>query len=151
MCCNLFSSPIFRNHVLTAHEFTGLLIKLLSTSFLDDEHSTLRTSATALAFNIAAINHKSRVELKKEGIPSDEAVELLASLFEVLGSDTMDKETTKKLVTVVGLLVYLAPEDAEILDLCRAMDAEGLVKGKKDLVGDKELVHDIGKLFIDTK
>ncbi|KAF2762742.1 DUF862-domain-containing protein [Pseudovirgaria hyperparasitica] len=148
MCCNLFSSPIFKRLILQDAVFSSLLVRLLSASFLDDSHSTIRSSAASLAFNIAAANHKLRKEERHQGLPNDETVELLASLFETLGTELIDADTIKQLVAVIGLLVYLAPQDGEIFDLCMAMDAEGLVKEKERITGADQVVKDVGRVLL---
>lgn len=159
LCCNLFTSPIFRTHVLPQHlsdqPFNATLTTLLSTSLLDDAHPQTRVAASSLAFNLAVAVHTARTSPSSPSAPEpltqDDQVELLASLLEALSSETESKDAVKGLVLAIGFLVYYAAVDGEVLDLCRAMDAEGTVKAKQGVAKGEDvmLVREVGGVLLE--
>ena len=64
-------------------------------------------------------------------------MELLAGLLEALGREERGgKEEVRGLLLAVGCLVYAAPKKGEVVDLCKALGARGVVEG---VGGGKEL------------
>ena len=160
LSCNLFASPLFIPHLLTT-PLSSSLVSLITTALLDEKHPALKASALSLALNLAAANHK--VRMLKHGPPSssssppatselDEAeqVELLASLVELLGTETPFDECMKMALVCVGWVVYCADMEGEVRDLWRALDAAGTVGkvlGKAKGVGERMLVKEVAGLL----
>lgn len=157
LSCNLFTSPLFIPHLLSA-PLSSTLISILTTALLDDEHPALKASALSLAMNMAASNHKIRMKKHmanaSPSLPSEveleesEQVELLASLLEILGSDEPYSESKKMALICIGWLTYCAPMDGELSDLWKVMDAAGTVgKVSVKTVEDRLLAKEVKSLL----
>ena len=144
MACNLFISPLFPPQLLSNPALCGPLIQLITTSLLDTSHAPVRVAAASLAFDLAAFNHLQRLESQPDLLTEGAQVELVASLLEAVGREQESKEGLHGLVLALGLLIYAAPVDGEVLDLCRAMDAKGVVSAKKEI--SKELRGVVGEV-----
>jgi len=136
LACNLFTSSLFANKLLTDHTLSSILFQLVTSSLLDETHAPIRVAAASLAFNIAAYNHLRRLGEEDDLLPENAQIELMASLLEAIGREE-SKEGSKGLLLAIGLLAYGAPQGGELVDLCRALGAKEAVSGKSDM--DKEL------------
>ncbi|KAK8157330.1 PPPDE putative peptidase domain-containing protein [Phyllosticta citrichinensis] len=152
LACNLFTTPLTRTHLLSNATFTSLLTHLLSSSLLDDSNTSVRIAAASLAFNIASAVHRSRLDTDSaDALPESDQTEIVAALLEAIAAEEVSKEAVLGMVTALGLLVYCAPVDGELLDLCRAMDASGTVVGKEAMFAEKQdeegrgVVVEVGK------
>lgn len=152
LSCNLFTTPLTRTHLLSNATFTSLLTHLLSSSLLDDSNTSVRIAAASLAFNIASAVHRSRLDTDSaDALPESDQTEIVAALLEAIAAEEVSKEAVLGMVTALGLLVYCAPVDGELLDLCRAMDASGTVVGKEAMFAEKRdeegrgVVVEVGK------
>lgn len=146
LACNLFSAAVTRHSFVADPTSSTLLVRLVAEGLLDREHGTLRVAAASLAFNIATAVHTARQgETETPCLTDALQVELLASLLEALEMEE-SADAIKGMVMAVGRLVYLAPEGGEILDLCRALDAQTAVKGKLKIAGvDAKLMKEVGE------
>ena len=124
------------------------LITLVTTSLLDEGHNNVRIAAASLAFNISTSNHRSRLEKGSELLGDSDQVELLASILEALGRESESKDAAKGLVLALGLLVYCVPEEGELLDLCRAMEAAETVKAKLSLSDNDPTLKEIAEVLL---
>lgn len=131
MACNLFISPLFPSQLLGNSVLCDPLVHLVTASLLDTSHAPVRVAAASLAFNMAAFNHVQRLEAQPDVLTESAQVELVASLLEAVGREEESKEGLHGLVLALGLLAYGARVDGEVLDLCQAMDAKGVVAAKK--------------------
>jgi len=150
LATNLFSSPLTLDLILTNKSDLGsLIIHLATTSLLaEPDKPALRAAATSLAFNLASANYRVRREDEREAMNEDLQVELAASLLEFVGSETTggegDEEAIRGAIMTLGYLVYFAPKDGEVWDLCQALGARatiGGVKGRGDAVA--KIVKDV--------
>jgi thiol-disulfide isomerase/thioredoxin len=149
LACNLFTSPLFIPHLLSA-PLSALLISILTTALLDEEYPALRVSALSLAMNISSSVHKIRMKVTTTSseLPESEQVELLASLLEILGTETSWSDNVKMALICTGWLVYGADVNGELRDLWRVMDAKGTVgKVAAKVAEDRLLVREIGTLL----
>ncbi|KAK7519379.1 putative thioredoxin [Phyllosticta citriasiana] len=152
LACNLFTTPLTRTHLLSNASFTSLLTHLLSSSLLDDANTSVRIAAASLAFNIASAVHRSRLDTESaDALPESDQTEIVAALLEAIAAEEASKEAVLGMVTALGLLVYCAPVEGELLDLCRAMDASGTVVGKESMFAEERdeegrgIVVEVGK------
>ena len=145
MACNLFSSPLYPQHILGCPALTTPIVELITTSLLDDKHHNVRVAAASLSFNIAAANSKIREEEHREGLPDGDQVELAASLLESIGAEEESAEALKGFLLAFGYLVYCTPKDGELVDLLKSMDAQSTVLGKSKLFPKESLVNEVGK------
>ena len=137
MACNLFTSPLYPRQLVSNPTLSTPLITLLTSSLLDTTHAPVRISAASLAYNIAAVNHLSRLDRTEDLLPESAQVELVASLLEALGRDE-SKEGIKGLTFALGLLAYGCDREGEVRDLLGAMDTKGLVEGKMELTAKED-------------
>ena len=142
--CNLFSSPLYPQHVLSCPTLTQPIVHLITTSLLDDKHHNVRVAAASLSFNMASANCRMRTEELLELLPEGDQVELAASLLEAIGVEEESPEALKGYLLAFGYLVYCAPKDGELVDLLKSMDAQGTVLAKKKLFPGEPLVKEVG-------
>jgi len=151
LATNLFSSPLTLNLFLSnSSDLGSLIIHLATTSLLaEPDKPALRAAATSLALNIASANYRVRREQEREALDQGLQVELAASLLEYVGSASEgDDEALRAAVLGLGYLVYYAPKDGEVWDLCRALGARETVagiEGKGD--GVKKIVKDVATVM----
>ena len=136
LACNLFTSSLFATQLLSNPRLSNTLLQLVTSSLLDEAHPPIRVAAASLGFNIAAYNHLRRLEEEDDLLPESTQVELMASLLEAIKREE-SKEGLKGLLLAVGLLAYGGPQEGELIDLCRALGAKGIVGEKAGV--DKEL------------
>ena len=96
----------------------SLLVQLIASLLLDATHPTTRVTAAFLAFNLSVPNYLVRREEQREGLEKCDQVELSASLLEALASEEASDEAVKGLLLGLGCLVYCAPREGELIDLC---------------------------------
>jgi thiol-disulfide isomerase/thioredoxin len=143
VACNLFSAPL-ASHVIVANEtLVKELVRLLQISLLDEAHVNVRIAAASLSFNLAAANHRPRMEKGADVLGEGEQVEIVAALLEGLSREDESKEVVKGLSLALGLLAYSAPIDGELLDLCTAMEAKETVSAKEDLSGKDPILKEV--------
>lgn len=163
LTCNLFTSPLYAEQVIANDSLRTTCVHLLTSSLLDAEHASLRVVAASLAYNLAVYNHNIRCKSEFAGessgrsnsgggsddpLPEDAQVELTASLIEAISREETSGEALRGLVFALGLLVYGAPVEGAVVDLCRAMDAWGIVKEKKGVDGtSRELLREVKELL----
>lgn len=143
--CNLFSSPLYIEHILCCPTLTLPIVQLITTSLLDEKHHNVRVAAASLSFNIAIANSQLRLEEHRDALPDGEQVELAASLLEAISAEEESAEALKGFLLAFGYLTYCIPENGELVDLLKSMDAEGTVLGKIKLFPEEPLVLEIGK------
>ncbi|RYP77137.1 hypothetical protein DL771_001427 [Monosporascus sp. 5C6A] len=149
MACNLFSSPLYADRVLgqEAPLLRGALTQLVSASFLDAGHGSVRVAAASLLFNVAASNSRRRVEHPGSDavlLPESDQVELAASALEAVAQERESGEALHGMLLALGFLAYCAPLDGELVDLLRALEARATILGKKDRFPDEPLIEEVG-------
>ncbi|KAL8819449.1 MAG: hypothetical protein Q9191_007734 [Dirinaria sp. TL-2023a] len=147
LACNLFTSPLLPRQTLkTSPSFSNILIQLITSSLLDTAHAPIRAAAASLAFNLAAANHAPRLEQEEDLLPESAQVELMAGLLEAVGREGEDG--LKGLLLAVGLLAYGAPQGGELVDLCEALGAPGVVAAVRKDRGEeiRKLVAEVEKV-----
>ncbi|KAK5045534.1 hypothetical protein LTR84_009152 [Exophiala bonariae] len=153
LACNLFSSTIFQEQLFrhSEEQSTSNLrgtIETLAAQGLLSPHANSRSMAAALIYNIGAYNHNERIHgaisvgSEKEdgtnnlGVSDDLTAALLesiTSLSEIAShpaspSSSNVQETLHALLLALGMLLYGAPADEMLWDLCRAMDVREALK-----------------------
>ncbi|RDW94654.1 DUF862-domain-containing protein [Coleophoma crateriformis] len=142
--CNLFSSPLYADHILTCPTLTTPIMGLITNSLLDDKHNNTRVAAASLAFNLAAANGRARVYEHKEALPQDDQIELAASLLEAISVEEESADAIKGYLLALGHLVFCCPLHGDMVELLRTMDAQGTVLQKKKLFPQEPLVREVG-------
>ncbi|CAK7216010.1 hypothetical protein SEUCBS140593_002726 [Sporothrix eucalyptigena] len=146
MACNLFSSPLYAHELFTHAALRPALVQLVSSSFLDDTHNSVRAAAASLLFNMALANRRSREQPgpKNPPLPEEDQVELAASVVEAIGQEEASAGALQGMLAALGHLVYCAPLDGELVDLLRVLDAESVVLGKKKAFPGEPLINEVG-------
>ncbi|PYI26968.1 thioredoxin [Aspergillus indologenus CBS 114.80] len=155
LACNLFTTPLYPDHFFASSpnndpQLLPLLLNLTTTSLLDP-HPNLRIVAASFAYNLAAHNHNARFAGRSDPLPTEMQVELVASLVEALDRETQSREAGHGLLFALGLLVYEAPEDGEVVDLCKAMGVREMIAAKKGvpaLQGEEALLREVGEVLL---
>ena len=144
LACNLFTSPLYVKEIMTAgNNLAPLLVQVVTSSLLDASHPTTRVSAASLAFNLAGANYRIRREERREALAEGEQVQLAASMIETLSSEE-NGDATKALLLALGYLVYCAPQQGELLDLAKALDARAIVSACQE---QKALAKEVATLL----
>ncbi|KAF3903463.1 hypothetical protein ABW20_dc0105407 [Dactylellina cionopaga] len=154
--CNLFSTPLFPPHLVKAPLVT-LITSLVTTCLLDETHPQLRVAAASLIFNLVAYNQKVRVESlspvedREDSLSDDDQIQLLATVVEAVDREKESTEALRGLLLSLGLIVYGAKIDGEVLELVGVLEAARIVedkgrKSEKKLLGDDgaRLCQEIG-------
>lgn len=144
MACNLFTTPLYPDQILTHEGLRTAITGLISASFLDDNHSNVRVAAASLLFNVALANNRKRRTSQGDALPEADQIELAASLLEAIAQEGESTEALQGMLLALGYLAYLAPLDGELVDLLRVMAADDTVKGKKGAFEDVKLVEEVG-------
>jgi thiol-disulfide isomerase/thioredoxin len=152
LACNLFGSPIFQDRLAqkaTTFPFRVAIENLASTCLLAS-NSNARSSAAALVFNLAAIDHNERMEDRPDKIDMNSLGDVEAALVQAVTSEEENKETLHNLLLALGLLLYGAAQDASIWDLCTAMEVKSALKSKskQKVFASEPLVKEIGDELI---
>ncbi|TPX17277.1 uncharacterized protein E0L32_012244 [Thyridium curvatum] len=142
--CNLFTSPLYPEQILSNEQLRSPIIQLLSSSFLDDSHNNVRVAAASLLFNLSLANSAKRREGPGDALPEGDQVELAASILEAVSQEEKSPEALEGMLLALGNLVYLLPLDGELADLLRTMDAQDTVLAKKTHFKDLKLIDEVG-------
>ncbi|KAF2148252.1 DUF862-domain-containing protein [Myriangium duriaei CBS 260.36] len=137
LIATLFATQSLVKTLLSSADVLGL-----TTSSLLHASSppALRGAAAAVSFNLSAANYRARREEpdKEEPLPSSAQVELAAAIVESFGEENVGKdvgtagrEGDHAALFALGLLVYFADQDGEVLDLCAALGAKGVIEKVK--------------------
>jgi desumoylating isopeptidase 1 len=146
MTCNLFSSPLYPEQILSQSMLRNPITQLVSTSFLDDSHNNVRVAAASLLFNISSANSKKRRDgHPRDVLPESDQVELAASVLEAITQETSSAEALHGMLLALGYLVYCAPLDGELVDLLRTMDAEDTILAKSKHFPQEDLIKEVGE------
>ncbi|CAK3800549.1 Desumoylating isopeptidase 1 [Lecanosticta acicola] len=144
LACNVFASPLYVRELFHSDDTSiSQLIQLITSSLLDTTHPTTRVAAASLAFNLATSNYRVRREEGDDALAEAEQVELAASLLETF-SDEDSADATKALLLAFGYLIYCAPEDGELFDLCGALNAKAKIMNSK---GHDSLTTEVASLL----
>ncbi|KAK1754765.1 thioredoxin [Echria macrotheca] len=147
LACNLFSSGLYADQVVSHGALRAAVTQLISTSFLDDSHSNVRVAAAALLFNVALVNAKKRREGPGDALSEEEQTELAASVIEAIGQEETSAQALEGMLQALGYLAYRLPLEGELAELLRTMDAEDLVLAKakvKEFAG-MGLIQEVGR------
>lgn len=149
LACNLFTTPLYPEYIASDSQLREACTRLLTGCLLDD-HTNLRVVAASFAYNLAAFNHNARFEGHAEKLSDECQVELVASLLEAINNESESIEALHGCLFALGLFLYEAPLDGEVVDLCRAMGIADMIKQKNQVaVLTKEpLLKEVGQELI---
>lgn len=148
--CNLFSSPLYPQSISDSPKLASPVVQLIATSLLDEKHPSVRVAAASLSFNIAVANSRLRLDEHRDALLEGDQIELAASLLEAIAVEEESPEALQGLLLAFGYLVYCTPENGELMDLLRAMDAQGTVLAKRKLFPDEALVEEVAEELLGT-
>ncbi|KAF4120817.1 PUL domain [Geosmithia morbida] len=151
MACNLFSTSLFAHQVLlnpnTSSNLVPSITQLITSSFLDESHNSIRVAASSLLFNLALESREARRKASPsqlQGLPEADQVELAASVVEAIGQEDKSVEALQGMLSALGHLFYEADLDGELADLLRTLDAAGTILSKKKDFASEKLVTEVG-------
>ncbi|KAJ9309882.1 hypothetical protein DTO217A2_520 [Paecilomyces variotii] len=146
LACNLFTTPLYPEQIVSYQPLRETCIRLLTGCLLDSQ-TNLRVVAASLAYNLAAFNHNERFEGRPDKLPEADQVELVASLLEAIGTEEESVEAFHGFLFALGLFIYEAPLDGEVIDLCKAMGIAETVEAKSKIptLKDEFLLKEVGK------
>lgn len=81
-------------------------------------------------------------------VPEEHQIELAASLLEAISVEEESPEALKGFLLAFGYLVYCTPQEGELVDLLKTMDAQGTILGKATLFAKETLIKDIGEVLL---
>ncbi|KAK4452297.1 Desumoylating isopeptidase 1 [Podospora aff. communis PSN243] len=144
--CNLFSSALYAEGILSHDELRSAVTQLISSSFLDDAHPNVRVAAASLLFNVALANSQRRRDGPGDWLPEGDQIELAASVLEAISQEEKSAEALEGMLLALGLLAYRLEVDGELAALLRTMDAGDLVlaKGKVKAFEGMGIVKEVG-------
>ncbi|KIW87836.1 uncharacterized protein Z519_11420 [Cladophialophora bantiana CBS 173.52] len=170
---NIFQGQIFDSHSPSSSSSTGSLkekIEIIAAQCLLSQHLNSRSLAAALIYNLASWTHNARVYAHNFPPLSTEAREqeggavsddLAAALLESISSlATLSppatptppgggnlKGTLHALLLTLGVLLYSAPAEDMLWDLCRAMELKDVLKelGKREDCKEENLLKEVGE------
>ncbi|KAJ6079101.1 hypothetical protein N7467_008854 [Penicillium canescens] len=147
LACNLFSTPLYPDQLTSSSSPLRETCLRLATNSLLDSQTSLRVVAASFAYNLASFNHNSRFKNKPDPISEEDQVELTASLLEAVIREEESVEALHGLLFALGLLVYEAPMDGSLIDLCRAMGVAETISEKMNIhaVQKEPLLKEIGE------
>lgn len=147
LACNLFSAPLYPHQLVSASSPLRETCLRLATNSLLDTHNNLRVVASSFAYNLAAFNHNSRFDGKSDLLSEEDQVELAASLLEAVSQEEQSPEALRGFLFALGLLIYEAPLDGALVDLCRAMGVTETVAAKSEIEAVKKepLLKEVGE------
>ncbi|KAL8358183.1 hypothetical protein RB598_002790 [Gaeumannomyces tritici] len=148
--CNLFSSTLYWGPILSHAGLRSQVVRLISSSFLDEAHTSVRVAAASVLFNVAVVNSAGRRGGGRQGpgpgdpLSDDDQVELAASVVEAISREGESREALEGMLLALGHLLYRLPPDSELADLVAALDAKGTVLAKKAKFKGMSLIDEIG-------
>ena len=91
---------------------------------------------------------RRELEVGLEPLSEEEQVEIAAAVIEALDKEIESGETVRGLVFALGLLVYGADVEGSVVDVCRAMGVEGILRVKGGMFREgREVIAEVGCLF----
>lgn len=145
--CNLFGSTVFQNALLDQTNELRRMVERLASSCLLSPHGNARSLAAALVYDLASYDHNERLEGKPDQLGISQMSDLEAAMIEAVVNEEKSKETLHSLLMALGLLLYAAPNDSSVWELCTAMEVRNSLKAKsKDNVfANEPLLKEIGE------
>ncbi|KAJ5558814.1 hypothetical protein N7461_002786 [Penicillium sp. DV-2018c] len=147
LACNLFSTPLYPEQLTSSSSPLRQTCLALATNSLLDSHASLRVVAASFAYNLAAYNHNARFNGRPDPLSEEDQVELTASLLEAVAREDQSVEALHGLLYALGLIVYEAPMDGALIDLCRVMGVTEDISAKMKVpaVQKEPLLKEIGE------
>ncbi|KAF9005982.1 thioredoxin family protein [Cyathus striatus] len=138
LLANAFSGEGLAKRILTGAartKFTSVLIPCLL-----HEDVAVRTAASSLAFNAAAVLQKDRIEAVKTGrgiqsenelVEEDWEIEMVSALVEALSREKDNEEVVHRLTAALAFLVRLSPfYDTQLKTLLEVLRSREILRGK---------------------
>ncbi|KAI2623144.1 P-loop containing nucleoside triphosphate hydrolase protein [Hypoxylon sp. NC1633] len=146
MACNLFSSHLCADQVLSHAPLRTSITQLISSSFLDESRNNIRVAAASLLFNVTNANRQKREE-SEDLLPESEQIELAASVLEAISQEESSSEAMHGMLLALGSLAYCIPLEGELVDLLKSMNASGTVTAKKGRFPEEPLIAEIMPVY----
>ncbi|RMZ90354.1 hypothetical protein DV736_g2405, partial [Chaetothyriales sp. CBS 134916] len=148
LVCNLFSSPVFQDLVSQPSSTLRTYLESMSDCLIAPDNANARSTAAALSYNLAAINHNERVQGRPDKFDISEDVE--AALASAVFNEHESKESLRSQLLALGLLLYAVkqPRESTVWQLCESLELNECLKTKaKDPVfkGSEGVLREVSK------
>jgi hypothetical protein len=148
LACNLVVDHTSSSFLLRQSEIIEEMKELVSFGLLDSgDRPNLQVVASCLAFNIAAVNHRHRLDKNEELLSTDYQVDLFAPLVETLSQESTSGELLTRILLALGLFIHLTPVDEDVWQLAHSYELPSMIEPKKKQLADVEAVKDAVKLL----
>jgi len=138
LLCNSFSNSVLAKRMLRS-AIRDRITAVLVASLLHTD-STVRTASASLAFNIAAVLQKDRVEAVRtgRGIQPDSEfdfgdweVKVVSAVIEALDREKENEDVVHRLAASLGFFLRLSPQyESQIRPLLEVLQSRQILKGK---------------------
>ena len=130
MFCSMFGSPLFVAHTLRSPKVSSALLLLLDQNLVDRDRDTIRVTAATLAFNLAVVVSRQRESGDDEVLAEGSQLQLLLAILEAIGTEKDSSQAFLRCLWAVGLLVYCADKESEVVEYVKAAEVASSLKAK---------------------
>jgi desumoylating isopeptidase 1 len=147
---NLFVSPVFQEQLCNP---PSPILKLITECSLSDillsDNPSAAQATSAFYYNLSCLNHNERIHKRPDviNIPEDVEVALVSAVVNETGS----KESLHAFLLTLGMMLYMAPGNGQLWELCAAMEVEeslGQKEGMEVFMGEG-LVGEVGRELLE--
>lgn len=150
LACNYFCWTSSRELICQSPLITNEILRFTIESILDKEEPEQQRAASALVSNMCTVFSRlhSHKEHNNEAFTANVQVELVAAILNGLGS-LRDFELGRNLLRTLACLIYKAPLDGDLLELCQVMEAKQVIEQARPriLKADGELMDEVISLL----
>ncbi|KAH9480191.1 Desumoylating isopeptidase 1 [Psilocybe cubensis] len=139
LLCNAFSSTALAQTLLRNDGSRGQISSLLIPTLLHSD-PLVRTAASSLAFNVAAVLQKQRIDSVRsgKGIKADSEdyladweVEITSAIIEAIDREKENEEVVHRLTAALAFYVRLSPQyESQLQPLLEVLQSRQLLKSK---------------------
>ena len=139
LLCNLCKSPLFKDKLSSEERLQVILQEAVSVSLLS-KLNRCRSTAAVLMTNIASVNHNARLSNESDIINISDMEGIEEALVQAVVAEDARSDVLAYLLRALCKILYCAPLDLSIWDLCDAMDVGTSLKAKKRDSGQAETI-----------
>ncbi|PPQ86324.1 hypothetical protein CVT25_005625 [Psilocybe cyanescens] len=139
LLCNAFSNAALAQSLLRNNESRGKISDLLVPSLLHSD-PLVRTASASLAFDIAAVLQKERVESVRTGkgiraeseeYLADWEIEIVSAVIEAVDREKENEEVVHRLTAALAFYLRLSPQyESQLQPLLEVLQSRQLLKSK---------------------
>ena len=144
LLCNLCTSPLFKDKLNSEERLRVMLQEVVPFSLLS-QMDRLRSTAANLMRNIASYNQDARFSNEADLINISDMEGIEEALVQAVVAERAESEVLGVLLRALGNILFYAPPDLSVWDLCDAMELGPALTAKKRGLrqGDAVLISDV--------